>query len=107
MQQACELDRGVGVGELRADRRREMLDVGDLDDRRLLGRRHPHRERAQRAGDPAGDDRLLGTLLGRAQQLLTEVVVDGGVGVVRDSDPAAEMAETEIKLGALLPILAG
>ena len=30
-----------------------------------------------------------------------------GVGVVRDSDPAAELAETEIKLGALLPILAG
>jgi salicylate biosynthesis isochorismate synthase/menaquinone-specific isochorismate synthase len=30
-----------------------------------------------------------------------------GVGVVRDSDPAAELNETEIKLGALLPILAG
>jgi isochorismate synthase len=30
-----------------------------------------------------------------------------GVGVVRDSDPAAELAETEIKLGALLPVLAG
>jgi salicylate biosynthesis isochorismate synthase/menaquinone-specific isochorismate synthase len=30
-----------------------------------------------------------------------------GVGVVRDSDPAAELAETEIKLQALLPILAG
>ncbi len=29
-----------------------------------------------------------------------------GVGVVRDSDPAAELAETEIKLEALLPILA-
>jgi salicylate biosynthesis isochorismate synthase/menaquinone-specific isochorismate synthase len=29
-----------------------------------------------------------------------------GVGVVRDSDPAAELAETETKLGALLPILA-
>ncbi|WP_205698469.1 isochorismate synthase MenF [Conexibacter sp. SYSU D00693] len=29
-----------------------------------------------------------------------------GVGVVRDSDPAAELAETEIKLGALLPVLA-
>jgi salicylate biosynthesis isochorismate synthase/menaquinone-specific isochorismate synthase len=28
------------------------------------------------------------------------------VGVVRDSDPAAELAETEIKLEALLPILA-
>ncbi len=28
-----------------------------------------------------------------------------GVGVVRDSDPAAELAETEVKLGALLPLL--
>ncbi|MBN8867425.1 MAG: isochorismate synthase [Solirubrobacterales bacterium] len=28
-----------------------------------------------------------------------------GVGVVTDSDPAAELAETEIKLGALLPLL--
>ena len=30
-----------------------------------------------------------------------------GVGVVRDSDPAAELAETEVKLAALLPVLAG
>ena len=30
-----------------------------------------------------------------------------GVGVVRDSDPASELAETEIKLQALLPLLAG
>lgn len=30
-----------------------------------------------------------------------------GVGVVRDSDPAAELAETEVKLSALLPVLAG
>jgi len=30
-----------------------------------------------------------------------------GVGVVRDSDPSAELAETEIKLGALLPVLSG
>ena len=30
-----------------------------------------------------------------------------GVGVVRDSVPAAELAETEMKLGALLPVLAG
>ena len=37
----------------------------------------------------------------------TEARLYAGVGVVRDSDPAAEMAETEIKLGALLPILAG
>jgi isochorismate synthase len=30
-----------------------------------------------------------------------------GVGVVRDSDPASELAETEVKLQALLPLLAG
>jgi isochorismate synthase len=30
-----------------------------------------------------------------------------GVGVVRDSQPAAELSETEIKLAALLPLLAG
>jgi isochorismate synthase len=30
-----------------------------------------------------------------------------GVGVVRDSDPSAELAETEVKLQALLPVLAG
>ena len=29
-----------------------------------------------------------------------------GVGVVEDSEPAAELAETEIKLEALLPLLA-
>jgi salicylate biosynthesis isochorismate synthase/menaquinone-specific isochorismate synthase len=28
-----------------------------------------------------------------------------GGGIVRDSDPAAELAETEVKLGALLPVL--
>jgi salicylate biosynthesis isochorismate synthase/menaquinone-specific isochorismate synthase len=30
-----------------------------------------------------------------------------GVGVVRESEPEAELAETEIKLGALLPVLSG
>ncbi len=30
-----------------------------------------------------------------------------GCGIVRDSDPVAELAETEVKLGALLPVLAG
>ncbi|HWX74784.1 MAG TPA: isochorismate synthase [Solirubrobacteraceae bacterium] len=30
-----------------------------------------------------------------------------GNGIVRDSDPAGELAETEIKLAALLPLLAG
>jgi salicylate biosynthesis isochorismate synthase/menaquinone-specific isochorismate synthase len=30
-----------------------------------------------------------------------------GCGIVRDSDPSAELAETEVKLQALLPVLAG
>jgi salicylate biosynthesis isochorismate synthase/menaquinone-specific isochorismate synthase len=30
-----------------------------------------------------------------------------GCGIVADSDPAAELAETEVKLQALLPVLAG
>jgi isochorismate synthase len=30
-----------------------------------------------------------------------------GCGIVRDSEPAAELAETEVKLGAMLPVLAG
>jgi salicylate biosynthesis isochorismate synthase/menaquinone-specific isochorismate synthase len=30
-----------------------------------------------------------------------------GGGIVRDSDPVAELAETEVKLGALLPLLSG
>jgi salicylate biosynthesis isochorismate synthase/menaquinone-specific isochorismate synthase len=30
-----------------------------------------------------------------------------GCGIVRDSDPGAELAETEVKLDALLPLLAG
>ena len=29
-----------------------------------------------------------------------------GGGIVRDSDPASELAETEVKLAALLPLLA-
>ena len=30
-----------------------------------------------------------------------------GCGIVRDSDPASELAESETKLDALLPLLAG
>jgi salicylate biosynthesis isochorismate synthase/menaquinone-specific isochorismate synthase len=36
----------------------------------------------------------------------TEARLYAGVGVVKDSDPAAELNETEIKLGALLPVIA-
>ena len=34
-------------------------------------------------------------------------ILYAGGGIVRDSDPASELAETEVKLGALLPVLAG
>jgi salicylate biosynthesis isochorismate synthase/menaquinone-specific isochorismate synthase len=37
----------------------------------------------------------------------SEARLFAGVGVVRDSEPAAELAETEVKLGALLPVLSG
>ena len=46
----------------------------------LVGRGDPDGVRAQRAGDPADDDRLLLAVLVGAQELLAEVVVDGGVG---------------------------
>ena len=37
----------------------------------------------------------------------SEARLYAGVGVMGDSDPAAELAETEVKLGALLPVLSG
>jgi salicylate biosynthesis isochorismate synthase/menaquinone-specific isochorismate synthase len=56
--------------------------------------------------DAAGDGEFCvalrcALLRGRAGRLYA------GCGIVRDSDPAAELAETELKLGALLPLLAG
>ena len=80
MQQAGELDRAERRGQLGADRRREVLDVRDLDDDRLGRGRHPDRVRPQRLGDPPHDDRVLVAVLVAAQQLLAEVVVDGRVG---------------------------
>ena len=46
----------------------------------LVGGGDPDGVRAQRAGDAADDDRLLLAVLVGAQQLLAEVVVDGGIG---------------------------
>jgi salicylate biosynthesis isochorismate synthase len=56
--------------------------------------------------DAAGDGEFCvalrcALLRGRLAQLYA------GGGIVRDSDPVAELAETEVKLGALLPVLAG
>jgi len=56
--------------------------------------------------DAAGDGEFCvslrcGLVRGRVAHLYA------GGGIVRDSDPVAELAETEVKLGALLPVLAG
>ena len=80
VQPAGQLDDGIRLRELRADRRREVLDIGHPHDRGLVRRRHPDTQRAQRARDAAADDRLLLAVLGRLQQLLAEVRVDRGIG---------------------------
>ena len=80
VQQARQLDRRARLGELGVDRRREMLDVRDLDDARLVGGLDPDGVRAQRALDPPRDDPVLGAVLVGAQELLAEVIVDAGVG---------------------------
>jgi salicylate biosynthesis isochorismate synthase/menaquinone-specific isochorismate synthase len=56
--------------------------------------------------DPSGDGEFCvalrcALLRGRVARLYA------GCGIVRDSDPAAELAETEVKLAAMLPALAG
>ena len=49
---------------------------------------------------------LLDLLLGLTQRLRDrDAHLFAGAGIVADSDPAAELAETEIKLQALLPLL--
>jgi hypothetical protein len=89
-------DRGVGcsspassialqrVRELGADRRREVLDVGDLDHRRLVGAVDPHRVRRAARGRSGGRRSPAPRGPCRAQQLLAEVVVDGRVGGAAD-----------------------
>ena len=79
MQEPGEFDRAERVRELGANRRAQVLDVGDLDQRGFVGGGDPDRVRAQRAGDPADDDRLLLAVLVGAQELLPEVIVDGRV----------------------------
>ena len=60
------------------------------------------RHRIVEAGPGASSGRLLrgGLLRDRVAHLYA------GCGIVRDSDPAAELAETEIKLQTMLPLLA-
>ncbi len=80
VQQPRQLDRGARLGELGADRRGQVLDVGHLDHARLGRRLDPDRLAAQRALDPPDDDLVLAAVLGGAQELLAEVIVDRGVG---------------------------
>ena len=40
-------------------------------------------------------------------QVLPVAHLYAGGGIVRDSDPASELAETEVKLQVMLPLLAG
>ena len=80
MQEPRELDRAVGIRELGADRRRQVLDVGDLDQPRLGRALHPDRELAEATLDSLDDDPVLGAVLVAVQQSLAEVVVDRRVG---------------------------
>ncbi|MEZ5062571.1 MAG: isochorismate synthase [Solirubrobacterales bacterium] len=56
--------------------------------------------------DPAGDGEFCVALRSALLRDRTAHLY-AGAGIVAGSDPAAELAETEIKLGALLPLLAG
>ena len=80
MQQPGQVHRADGLRELDANRRGQVLDVGHAHDHRLGGRSHPHRVRLQRALDPPGHDRLLLAVLGAAQKLLAQVIVDCRIG---------------------------
>ena len=107
MQHAGDFDCRVRLGELGDHRRRQVLDVRDLDDLRLRRRLDPDRMRAQGADDPLGDDPLLAAVLVAAQQLLAEVVVDGGVGAAPGragegdgGDAGAGAAHQQLRAGA-------
>ena len=84
--------------------------------RALAGRRRRDRRAGadgprlvRRPGRLDGRDRGRRILRRPAQRLLRdrEAHLFAGVGVVAGSDPAAELAETEVKLEALLPLLSG
>jgi hypothetical protein len=80
VQHPGELDRGDVLGQLRADRRGQVLDVRDGDEHGLGRGGDEDGVRGQRALDAPRDDRVLLAVLGRLEQLLAEVGVDGGVG---------------------------
>ena len=78
--EACQFDRLHGRGELRSDRGREVLDVGDPHERRLGRGGDPDRVAVEGALDAAHDDRVLLAVAVVAHQALAEVRVDRGVG---------------------------
>jgi hypothetical protein len=80
VQEPGELDGPDRLDELGANRGRQMLDVGHLHQRRHFWGGDPHGLCAQRAGDLSHHDPMLLTILGRAQELLSEMGVDRGVG---------------------------
>ena len=80
MQHPGERHRTDRLRQLGADRRPEVLDVRDLHERRLRGGGHPHGVRGEHPRDPAGDDRVLLTVLLASEQLLAEVVIDRRIG---------------------------
>ena len=107
MQQPGELDRADRRRQLRADRRRQVLDVGDPHDLRLLGRVTQTECGRSVWLDPARNDRMLLAILDAAQQPLAEVVVDGRVGAAprrageRDAcSPQALAAREQLGRGA-------
>ena len=65
------------------------------------------RHRVRVADDPAAGDGEFCVALRCALVRGQMAHLYAGGGIVRDSDPVAELAETEVKLGALLPVLAG
>jgi hypothetical protein len=75
-----QLEHRPRIGELGVDGRREVLDVGDAYDHRLRRALDPDRDRRQAALDPLRDDGVLGAVLVAVEELLAEVIVDGGIG---------------------------
>jgi hypothetical protein len=57
-----------------------MLDVLNLGQPGLLRGGDPHAHGPERSADPARHDRLFLAVLGTAQELLAEVIVNGRVG---------------------------
>ena len=105
MHQSRQLDRLERRGELGADRCGEVLDVRHPRERRLGRSGDPDRVRAQRALDPAHDDRVLLAVAVLAQQPLAEVRIDRRVGTAASRSRERQRAHalafaTHQKLGA-------